>query len=282
MSLFNRHKLESAPIIEAKVEPPVVETPVIEPTPTPTAVTKEEFQSFQSTMLEKFDNVTNYFMNQNKQSTPQQVAALVIDDVSDEEYADAIAGNITDKHKAAAITQKRHEAIAKRSNQSLMQEIEQLKTVGMASIGNLNQQTLSSLPHYKTYKKEIDTAIANLDPSVRVNAEALKGVYNYIIGGHLDEILTAERETVLRQANTAQAETASRTTNRSFNKSSSTSSSPDPSEVLSEPALQAIRFKYGSTGPAAIEKFAQSQGVKDWDSYYNKFIKPLENVEGNA
>lgn len=277
--LFNRHKQESAPVVvpEPKVEPPVVTaSPVVE---TPAVVTKDEFQSFQTTMLEKFDNVTNYFMKQNQSQTTVPTVS-VVDDVTDEEYADAIAGNITDKHKAAAITQKRHEAIAKRSNATLMQEIEQLKTVGMASIGNLNQQTLSTLPHYKTYKKEIDAAISSLPPEARVNAESLKGVYNFVVGGHLDEILTAERETTLRQAAATQVDNTAPNSRRTTHTQSS--NVPDPTEILPDAAIQAIRFKYGSTGPAAIEKFAQSQGTKDWESYYNKYYKPLESVEGNA
>ncbi|MFA5234445.1 MAG: hypothetical protein WC390_08615 [Sulfurimonas sp.] len=281
--LFGRHKQVEVPkVVEPVVEPVVTPVELVAEPASP-VVTKDEFQSFQTTMMEKFDNVTNYFMKQNQPQQTVQSTAPVIDDVSDEEYADAIAGNITDKHKAAAITQKRHEAIAKRSNAQLMQEIEQLKTVGMASIGNLNQQTLTTLPHYKTYKKEIDQAISQLPPENRVNADALKGVYNYIIGGHLDEILASERETVLRQAATPQTETGKSTTGRtSTSRTANASTAPDPTEALPEAALQAIRFKYGSLGPASVEKFAQSQGAKDWETYYKKYVEPLEFTQGNA
>jgi hypothetical protein len=245
-------------------------------------VTKDEFSQLQASIFELKDNVTNYFMRQNTpaQTQPSTPAPLSIEDVSDEDYADAIAGNISDKHKAASIVQKRHTAIAKREKADLQQQLNQLQTVGMGAISNLTAQGLQSKPHYAKYKKEIDAAISQLPPEARVNAEALNGVYNYIIGSHIDEIMSQERETVLRQA--APRPDTAVPTGRAASPGTASTGIPTPAEALEPLALAAIRDKYGSTSPEAIERFVRSQGQKTWDDYYTKFLKPFEMEGGNA
>lgn len=248
------------------------------------SITKEEFTAFQTSMNEKFDNVTNYFMQQNKPGQTQQTATTpTIEDVTDEEYENAIAGHITDKRQAAAVVSKRQAAAIMRATQGLQQKIDQLQTVGMQAISGLTAQGLASRPHYKEYKKEIDQMIATLPPEARVNAEALDGVYKLVIGGHIDEIMSKERETALRQAAapTQTGTPAGRTEGAKTNTAAS-GATPQPQDALEPLALAAIRDKYGSTGPEAIDRFVRGQGMKTWDEYYTKYLKPLEETQGNA
>ena len=282
--LFNRNKpVTPAPAASepVKVDPPPSDPPV-EAAPPAEYVPKADFDKLQASIYELQSNVTNFFARQNQ---PQQTAPvtpqIVIEDVTDDEYADAIAGSISDKHKAAAIVQKRHTAIAKRESVQLQQKIDQLQSVGMGAISNLTAQSLVSKPHYKTYKKEIDAAISQLPPEARVNAQALEGVYNYILGSHIEEIMASERETVLRQA-AVKPDTPAPSGRGSSPAGGATGATPLPSEALDPLALAAIRDKYGSTGPEAIDRFVRSQGQKTWDEYYTKFLKPFEETQGNA
>jgi hypothetical protein len=257
-----------------------------ETSPTPSFVTEEKFTQFQNSMFERLDNVTNYFMTQNKATStaPSTPEAAKIEDVTDEEYESALAGEIPDKRKAAQIVQKRHTAIAKREKVDIQQQLAQLQSIGIGAIGNLTQQSLVNLPHYKTYQKEIETAIGQLGPADKVNATVLREVYNLVIGRHVDEIIENERKAVLRQQMPSPTDTSppgGRRTSADSKKQPS-SSAPDPTEVLSPEALQTIKYRFGSTGPGAIERFVQSQGEKDWPSYYDRYYKPLENTQGNA
>ena len=108
-----------------------------------------------------------------------------------------------------------------------------------------------------------------------MNAQALRGVYDYVVGQHIDEILAAEREATLRQAAPKPDTSTPGGRIGSHASSAPQSTAPAPHEVLDPLALAAIRNKYGTVD---IEKFVKSQDYQSWDQYYEKFYKPYEGT----
>lgn len=258
-----------------KSDVPVVPvTPVVPETPPPQFVKVEDFTNLQASIADLKDNVTNFFLRQNapQGNAPQQIQ---IEDVTDEQYASALAGEVTSKPEMMRIIKTRHNAERMRDKLELQQQIGQIQSVGLGAIGNLTKQGLKAKPYYDTYKKEVDAAVAKLDPQLQVNAEALDGVYNYVIGQHIGEIVEKERETTLRKA--AETPPAQAPGRQGGGSSQGAGSVPDVSEVLGKDAVDAIKFKYG--GRLDADSYARSQGYKDWGSMYEKIYKPLE---GNA
>lgn len=124
---------------------------------------------------------------QRTESAPPAEAA--IDDITDEEYNDAVLRG--DPVKIS----KRMNAVAERKVRETRKEydtrLKALETQGMAVLdqvsGELGQSSLASQPYYALLKTDIDAAMKQIQPHMRT-PEMRMFVYNAVVGTNLDKI----------------------------------------------------------------------------------------------
>jgi hypothetical protein len=119
--------------------------------------------------------------------TPQTEAP--IDDVTDEEYADAVLRG------DAAKIQKRTRAEIERAKRDLQKTYDQrlgtLERQGMGILdqvsGELGQQALGAMPYYQVLKGDIDAALKQL-PAHQRTPEMRQHIYHAVVGANLDKV----------------------------------------------------------------------------------------------
>lgn len=126
---------------------------------------------------------------QQPQQTTQPVVEAPIDDISDEDYADALL-----RGDAARIT-RRNKAEVERASRAIKHDYDQrfarLEGQGMAILDQVNtevgQQAMGGMPYYGLLKNEVDTQLKALQPHQRT-PEMREWIYQRTVGANLEKI----------------------------------------------------------------------------------------------
>lgn len=180
-------------------------------------VSREDFNK----VNERLEQLTNAMLgNQPSQQAPaQQEPEPEIEDASDEEIQAAWAkadetGEATDIRNARVLESKRSAANQKRLEHSFNKQIKGLEAQGSQWISGVNQRQAKSYlegkKYYKEYKKEIDEALGQVDPTY-INPELAEKAYNMVVGTHFEEIRDKEAEAEARQKAAKASDTTGRT-----------------------------------------------------------------------
>src|ERR1019366_3019059 len=133
-----------------------------------------------------------------QRTVEQPVRVAAIADVNEEEILEAIEAN--DKPKAARLMRQQRAADSQRREQ----EIARITQVGGAAFGSVAKMAADRLPHYKgKFKKIIDEQIEKFhaaNPGLMLTGEHYKAAHDLVVGENIDEILSGDREEVLRKA----------------------------------------------------------------------------------
>src|SRR5574343_241665 len=272
----NLKRSNSMFVLNKPMEPESVEPTPVADTPPAEFVPKQQFEDLMTKVDTLTTNVSNYIMAQTAaqaapaRTVPQvsQYVAPAIDDVSDADYERAVKEG---GEGAAAIIAKRTNAQILRAQIPLQQQLHTLQTQGIASIARLTRTQLNAREHYSLLQKEIDAALDEVDPSLQTNPEVLDFVYNQVVGKNAQKIIDAKIQEAIRKQNETPAEEPA---SRGRMKSSTGEEIPTFEEALGSDAMDALESRYGSRGGRAQEAFVQSMGYKDWETYYEKVIKP--------
>lgn len=248
--------------------PTTPEPPVVPPAPPPDPpVTMTQFLEFQRTMTGQLTEAI-----QALKPAPSPVTEPQIDDVADEDFERAIeAGGAG----AAKVVQKRLAAEAERMRRNLISEhIAPLQQFGVHSLSSLALKEVQSLPYFGSYKGEIEEILKSMPPASRTNPEAVKGVYDFVIGRHVGDIVNSEKEALLRNAAIPQKDPNAPPARQTV-KGPDGTEVPSPYEVLDASQLGAIGMIYGSTSMSVIDQFCRKNGCRGgWVDYYKKYFAP--------
>jgi hypothetical protein len=178
------------------IEPAAAAAPVA-----PSFVPSDEFKTFQSLILGRFDEMAQGLAAMRVGAAPQAhaPAAPAVERVTEQQFEDAVAGG-DGKVVRAYIRQEREDL--KREH------IDPLSTTGLESLAGLTREVVfKNMPRYEKYKKEIDASLATLPAATRLNPEVLKVMYDAVVGRHADE---CRRAISRAPSKTSQATRASR------------------------------------------------------------------------
>lgn len=176
--------------------------PVVDP-PKPDFVTAEQLAGSTAATNDKITGLTNQIQNltalaQTLANQGQRQAEPVRQAVAaptDKELSDALVNG-----DVGAI---RRMMAAERAAtiEMIRGAVDPLQSVGMQAIGDLTKRVLKSeIPYYDTLKSEIDKQLEQLDPSLRMQPEAVIRVGQMVAGQNIDKIVKTEVERQLREA----------------------------------------------------------------------------------
>lgn len=240
-----------------------VETPV---TPTPSYVPADEFKTFQATIEGTLATVRESLqaLNSSRVYEPARADAPAIEDASDEEIESALA-----EGKGAKIFRKAIDAAVKRLDAKYDARAANLENTAGSSLSNMAARLAKPLMKYydKSYiKKEVDEYVRQLPARDRLNPENYIVVYNAVVGAHMDEIVSEERESALRAAASKPGVKPGDTSGRSTDSPTELS----VKETFGEEAERELRNRGRS-----IDRIAQAFGFKDGKEYM-KYVREQE------
>ena len=235
-------------------------------------VPKEEFEG----MKKRLDVFDQYIATQQAQPPPQpppvQQGPTVAEQVTkiDEELADIdkeIDKAIGESKPVSSLMRRRDELNEKRTTLRITAEhIDPMRNAGFTTIDQLSGEVLKGQMPYLTLasvKNDYDDAINKLPPEQRMNPQMRRKVYELSVGMHMEEILEAKKEEILREA-TPSAQVPGDTTGREQG-GGSAGEIPKPEDVLSAEAMTALR-----TVGKTPDQYFQGMGYGGWSDYYEK------------
>lgn len=282
MALFGAPKKQpaAAPVEETKP----AETPAAAPIDIKAIVTEavSGVASVMTGTINDLKQTVTELASRQPQVVVQQPAQRVVQaDITDEEIDAAVLSGQGAAAKIRSIVDRAVNATAQRI---VREHIDPLREVGLNSMAALSHEvTLSKMPRYGQYKKEIDERLALLDPALRTNPAVLKMTYDAVIGSHADEIAAQAREEAIRgqqdETQRKQAETSAPGTGAGAKGQRPQAEVATAEALGGSDALDALAHK--GSGGQSQDAFAQGLGYKDWSDYMAQYAA-LQREAGNA
>lgn len=207
--------------------------------------------------------------------------------ISDEDLDQAV---LHGQGAAARIRQLVDRAVAAATDRVIKEHVEPLRAFGAESLANLSHEvSMTKMPYYQKYKKEIDAGLGALDPTIRANPAALKMIHDAVVGAHANDLITEAGEAAVRKAQEdAQREASGGGGAASAGGGAGRGGSrPQPEMPTAEAlggqdALAALAHK-GQGGGQNQDEFARGLGYKDWGDYIKQYEALVEaETKGNA
>lgn len=250
---------------QTQPETPPVETPPA--APAPTYVTVEQMQQLERSISGQLNEAMQTFRSMMVPAA--RPATEPTGELTDAQIDEAVSeGRMTVSQAARKI--------AERTTAQLKREhVDPLQATGFSSLAGLTKAAAMPLmPHYKKYQREIDDYIAKLPEGSRLSPEVYKAVHDTVVGSHIEELLTAEREAAVRSANAPKPENAASQT-RSGRTNATNSQVPTVEELLGPEAAVAMEAK-GKTPDEFVRTLPGR--YKDWKSYAEMIVKQQQEV----
>ena len=169
----------------------------------PKYLTEEEAQKRIDEAIRRTAEETSLKIMQGMQSS-QQVPQYQpppplepIKDVSDDDLATAAAMASEDGGKEY----KKLMAVRRKADEERMnRRFAALENSGASSLSALSQQTITTMPHYRRFEKEINSVMSGMAPAAKANPQSWKIAYDMVVGQHAEELASERAEAAMRQA----------------------------------------------------------------------------------
>lgn len=245
-------------------------------TPAPAYATMAELTASETRQAGRFEEVNRNLaqiaaaLAQNRNPQPQQQAPARVARPSDTELAESLSNGNTEPLKRL-LAAEREDML-----RVMAENINPLQQVGTSAISALTERVMrAEMPHYALLKPEIEKKLAMLDPSLRMQPEAIANLYNLVAGENIDKIVNAAVEAKLREARgNPDGNADGKGTERGVNGPTSANEALTKefaAEVGAE-AMQALKARNQTP-----EQFVARLGYKDLETYL-KAARP----EGSA
>lgn len=225
---------------------------------------KEEILGLKGALGEIRDTFSAVVAETRRSQVPP-TASPAIDEVSDDELDRAITTG-----EGAAKTLRR--LVAAERERIRREDVDPLRNYGVGMFSNLTmRQIKGEMPHYERFKKDIDAQLAAMPPETRANPEAVKYIYNSVVGENMGVLIQDEVEKQLRQ----KADTTATTDAASGGRSRVNPKKDEPlnaEEVFGREAMQSLRAV--NRDP---EQFVKSLGYESMDEYLKLYAQLEEN-----
>lgn len=186
------------------------------------------------------------------------------DDVSEQELDEAL-----DQGKGAAKFTRAMDLRVRKQDKLIQAKLAEIEEKGVAAISGIaKEMALSKMPHYKKYKSEVDAYIDQLPPAAKLNGPVYKVAYDAVVGSHMDEIVKADREAILREVANPNAVTLPGKPARG--QEGDEGKIPTVEELFGKEAAEALVAVGRSS-----DQHAQRMGYKSW-AEYAKWVKGSE------
>lgn len=247
-----------------KPETPPAEPPK-EPPTTPQYVTADEFKRLESTITGITESIRDGF---NAVAT-RTAGAAPKTEVDEPDVTDAEIEEALQQGKGAATFRKLVAKSVNSAKKELTTRLNDTEGFGVNVISELVKDAARpKMPYYDKEKhpkitKEIDEHLAQLTPQMRLSKDVLVKVHDAVVGGHMAEIIAAEKEAAIRGV---QASPGSMNPTGSNSRTHGTGSKiPTVEEFLGKQAADSMK-SFGQDP----DTFAQKWGCKDWPDYVAK------------
>jgi hypothetical protein len=151
-------------------------------------------------------------------------------------------------------------------------KIEELQQWGTYAIDQLTDKVVSgSMPllSIPEVKKAYEDAIKTMAPDQRMNPQVRETAYKFAVGDNMDRIVEFKIQEQLRKGEEeAVTQTPTGKSGRTQEQEGDPNRIPDPSEVLPEEAIKAVRDHPKWQGN--FDAYYKSLGYKDWETYWKK------------
>ena len=253
---------------EGPEKPAVPDQPAAAPPPTPpqAAIASEDVKGLREAVSGLTDMVAT--LRQGYEMLARggaQQAPILPADVDDAAIDEAIA-----EGKAAPLVRKMVEArVARAVQEHIVPLRDQVQGTGMRAIADLAIEAVRpQLKYYDRYKKEIDTALAQVDPQFRMNPATIRAAHDIVVGQHISDLTNEEVEKAVRSARENPTGTPAPAAGR---KQPVGVTVPTAGELWGKETADAVAGKGGE------DSFARSFGYENWAEYLKK-----TNVGGEA
>jgi hypothetical protein len=260
-----------------------------EPTPPPTAVTKDDLKAMLDGALGGVGQQLGAALGELRQgvealaarqpqvvvSNPTTIAAPV--PITDEEIDQAVASGQNVGARVRALVDR---AVTQAADRLMKEHIEPLRNFGVTTLADLSHKVAATgMPKYAKYKKEIDERLGQLSPELRANPEAIKMIHDAVVGSHAEDLEREAAEAAVRKAQEPPpAQTPGTGTAPGAPR---TNEIPTLIEVGGQEGLDALKHK--GRGNMNQDALAQSMGYKDWNDYQKQYQELLAaESQGNA
>lgn len=143
-------------------------------------------------------------------------------------------------------------------------KLNEIRRTGVDTLDRLSDQVVrTQMPHLNIpeIKQSYESALTQMDPSVRMNPEIRLAAYHHAVGKNMNIIVESAKQEALR-VDTTQTNEISTTTSRATD-AESKGGIPTPDKVLSKDNLDAIT-SVGKT----VDEYYKSLGYKGWEDHY--------------
>lgn len=270
---------------------PIKATPVVDPTKPPVDpvdppefVPKKDFDDLK-TSLDAMSLKLDTFGQ--PQPAPVAPVAPVVDttaqdlvDINTKITAmdEKIDKAVYDGKGLGSLLRDRDALLEKRITLNNKKEFDTFRTAGVQTLDNLSAQVVQSqMPHLQVpeIKMAYDSALAQMDPSVRMDPNIRVAAYNHAVGINVDKIVDAKVQETLR-ADPANPQDPSNIAGREVNNPPGGADGiPKPDTILSADNLNAIK----SVGKS-VDGYYKSLGYKGgWNEFYEANREYYEGVK---
>lgn len=155
------------------------------------------------------------------------------------------------------------------------EDIDPALSEGVRTIDYLSAEiSRGKMPHYDVVKDDMESALANMPASQRMNPEVRQMAYNMAVGQNIDKIADIQKEQILRESADSLA-AGTPPGNNGRNGQRGGEDIPKAEEFLSQTSLDAI----SSAGKTPDEYFRR-QGFEDgFAGWYKKYHAPKKEGE---
>lgn len=239
---------------------PPTDTPADDATPPatpaqPQFVPSEEFKQFQTLMTTGFERLGQSVQALlDAQNRPPPAPSIT--DVTDEEINNAI----TSGENPAKVLRRLNAAAEARMRRELEARSGQIEEVGYGSLAALASEVATNKMDKKLaarYKKEIDGYVNTLAPALRTRPDTYLVAYNAVIGMHMTEIVSEEREAAIRQSRQQPPAPTPGTSNA---RGTGSATVPTVEDLYGKEASDRMREQGLSP-----DDFARKWGYKNWE-----------------
>ena len=164
--------------------------------PAPTFVPSDEFKLFQQTVNGTLGSITETlgYLRAAAERGPSSPAPAVPagTPISAVQFAEAV------QNGDAAVIDAYHRQMRDNWESEL---VTPLRNTGLGAIADLTRDTtVSRLPYYTRFKKDIDAYVNSLPPQMRLSPAVYKTAHDAVVGANAETLLTEAREAAIRQA----------------------------------------------------------------------------------
>lgn len=196
------------------------------------------------------------------------VATIEEHDLTDEEINRAFQGE--DGSNPAAVIRALSERVASKRGSQLEQQLRQLETYGVQNFAHFAEQTVTALPHFRRFEKEIRKEVDNYSqhiPATRGMPLVWKGAYDLVLGRHADELANEAAEEAVRRARETGGLVANLPGNEPKEPQKLSDGSPVPSakDVGGTEAEAALRYKKTDQ-----DRLASAMGYETWAQFQDQ------------